>query len=82
MLADAAARGQASLEEGISSIHEAYATTHTGNLGLSLTDVIEHRPGDGRSHGVRPGEGAILRAYADEIDFEESNWPKWLREAP
>jgi hypothetical protein len=57
-------------------------TAGWGNQGLSLTDVIEHRPDDGRSHGVRPGEGAILRAHADETDFEESNWPKWLREAP
>jgi len=34
------------------------------------------------SHGLRTGEGALLRAYADEIGYPDSEWPTWLTDAP
>jgi hypothetical protein len=30
------------------------------------------------SHGLRRGEGPLLRMYADEIGFPASKWPAWL----
>jgi hypothetical protein len=35
-----------------------------------------------RHHGVRPGEGDVLRAFADECEFPEELWPQWLAQAP
>lgn len=44
----------------------------------------EHVDGSGQrySHGLRAGEGALLRVYADEIQYPESGWPPWLTAAP
>lgn len=36
----------------------------------------------GRYHGVRPGEGDILRSYADECGYPQASWPAWLEQAP
>ena len=43
----------------------------------------EHKTKSGRTHhGVRRGEGRILRLYAEQIDFPEPLWPEWLANAP
>lgn len=34
------------------------------------------------SHGLRSGEGQLLRLYADTISSNESTWPPWLVRAP
>ncbi len=31
------------------------------------------------AHGLRPGEGRILRNYAMDIGFAKDDWPPWLR---
>jgi hypothetical protein len=41
-----------------------------------------HKTGSKYHHGIRRGEGLYLRMYADEIGFQESDWPNWLRNAP
>ncbi len=43
----------------------------------------EHKDGSGQrySHGLRAGEGPLLRVYADEIGFPEPKWPRWLADA-
>ena len=42
-----------------------------------------HTDGERRySHGLRAGEGILLQLYADELEFPESHWPIWLKNAP
>lgn len=43
----------------------------------------EHKDKAGKkfSHGLRRGEGSLLRMFADELGFEEPKWPAWLRHA-
>jgi hypothetical protein len=49
-------------------------------LGIPEPTVEEH-PKDEFSHGLRVGEGLLLKAYADELGFPETRWPAWLRNA-
>jgi hypothetical protein len=49
---------------------------------LSLDDLLNCVPWDGKKqHGLRPREGLLLQAYAEEINFPREQWPVWLTRA-
>jgi hypothetical protein len=50
--------------------------------GLKITDVLAGLDTLKGGEGIRPGEGTILRAYANEIGYHEDDWPHWLKLAP
>jgi hypothetical protein len=54
--------------------------TGWGNLGLSIAAVLEGRSAP-EDHGLLPGEGLLLRLYAEALRFPSSVWPEWLRSA-
>lgn len=51
-----------------------------GDLGLSVAAVLDGRTAP-EDHGLLPGEGHLLRLYAEALRFPSSVWPEWLRSA-
>ena len=45
--------------------------------GLSINSVLEGKI----EKGLKQGEGYLLRLYAEEIGFNEIDWPLWLKQA-
>jgi hypothetical protein len=52
-----------------------------GDLGLNMTTVLSGASQEQGSHGLRPGEGRVQRAYAEDNGFEYHAWPEWLAAA-
>jgi hypothetical protein len=59
--------GQKLIKAGITSIEKAIAKAFNRPVRLR------------HAHGLRPGEGDILRRYAMDIEFDKKQWPMWLR---
>ena len=52
------------------------------SLKLSIADGFEGKGWtENGPHGLRPGEGLLLKYYAELRQIEERFWPNWLKDA-